>query len=136
MKLARKLTFTLILLTLVVLGVSAELSIGRELSLSEADMLRDHQVMGAAMGAAFSAVYRASGEGRARALLDSANAGESQVRLRWIPLDDAQASQSRPPLDPSITGELRAGHSVGRIEPDAPPHGRVVTYIPVRLDSS
>jgi signal transduction histidine kinase len=86
-KLVQKLTLALILGVFVVLAANAFFRVRREVALFQSDRVRDHQLVGLALGAAFAAVWRAEGEAHARAMLDQANAREDKISVRFVGAD-------------------------------------------------
>src|SRR5262249_20208355 len=59
----------------------------REVALFQSERVRDHQLVGLALGAAFAALWRAEGEAHARAMLEQASAREDKIGIRWVPAE-------------------------------------------------
>jgi two-component system, NtrC family, sensor kinase len=89
MRLARKLTFYLVAGILAILTLWAALAVQREVRLFETDMVRDHELLARAMATAYTRVWRIDGREHAIELLKRVNAGESPVRVRFVPRDMA-----------------------------------------------
>src|SRR5215468_2880174 len=87
MKLVQKLTLALILGISTVLAVNGYFRVRREVALFQSERVRDHKLVGLALGAAFAALWRAEGEARARAMLEQASAREDKIGIRWVPAD-------------------------------------------------
>ncbi len=87
MKLVNKLTVALIVGTSAVLAVNGYLRVRREVALFESDRIRDHKLVGLALGAAFAAVWRAEGQGEAEAMIEQVNAREDKLRIRYLTAD-------------------------------------------------
>jgi signal transduction histidine kinase len=121
MKLVQKLTLALILGISVVLAVNGYFRVRREVALFQSDRVRDHELVGLALGAAFTALWRAEGEHRARAMLDQASAREDKISIRWVPED---------PFPAAIPGE-----SVTRTSADADGQRARRTYVPFAAPS-
>jgi two-component system NtrC family sensor kinase len=93
MRLARKLILAMVVGVAVVLAVNAYYRVQRELAAFDADMERDHQVLGAILRRTVTSVWEASGREAALGTLHTAVPASGEVRLRWI---DAGARPSRP----------------------------------------
>jgi signal transduction histidine kinase len=98
-KLAQKLSLTLVVGVLIVVAAFAYPRIRRETSLFENDMRRDHVLMGTILSAVLADVWILDGEKRALAVLDRANASKEGVSLRWIWFDEPRTSTHGPWLD-------------------------------------
>ena len=103
MKLVRKLTLALVLGISAVLVVNGWFRVRREVALFESDRVRDHKLIGLALGAAIVAVWRVDGEAQARATIAQANAREDKVRIRWVGL--AALPHGDAALDAATAGE-------------------------------
>jgi two-component system NtrC family sensor kinase len=106
-KLVQKLTLSLVLGISVVLAANAGLRVRREVALFQSDRVRDHRLVGLALGAAFAAVWRAEGEAHARAMLDQANAREDKIGVRFVGADPGL------PGDPGVRQTYVAMPGVG-----------------------
>ncbi len=84
MKLVLKLTLALILGISVVLATNGYFRVRREVALFESSRVRDHELVGLALSAAFAAVWRAEGEAHARAMLEQASAREDKIAVQWV----------------------------------------------------
>jgi len=85
MKLVQKLSLALILGIMIVLSANGYLRVRREVALFQTGRVRDHELLGLALSAAFSAVWRTEGEAHAKAMLVQASAREGQISIRWVP---------------------------------------------------
>lgn len=130
MKLARKLTFALLLGIALVMGVSAWLQVSRERELFATDTAADELDMARAVRAAAGFVAATEGAQRAEELVRVMDAAEQKLRLRWIALDPAAALPA--PLGRADLELLRAGREVTLVGSDAA-DARRFTYVPVPL---
>ena len=71
MKIVPKLTLALIAGTCVILSANGYVRVGREVRFFEADRLRDHEMIGRALCASATSVWKAEGEGPALASVDA-----------------------------------------------------------------
>ncbi len=85
MKLVQKLSLALILGIMIVLSANGYLRVRREVALFQTGRVRDHELLGLALSAAFAAVWRTEGEAHAKAMLVQASAREGQISIRWVP---------------------------------------------------
>jgi signal transduction histidine kinase len=123
MKLVQKLTLALILGISVVLAINGTLRVRREVALFRSDRVRDHQLVGLALGAAFAALWRSEGEGRARQMLDQASAREDKLAIRWVSADPFGPPRAGAPAGEAVT-QIATGD-------DGQPVRR--TYVPITL---
>jgi two-component system NtrC family sensor kinase len=84
MKLVQRLTLALILGISVVLAVNGYFRVRREVALFQSDRVRDHKLVGLALSAAFSALWRSEGEAHARQMLEQASAREDKIGIHWV----------------------------------------------------
>src|SRR5579859_7083405 len=116
MKLVQKLSIALVAGTTAILAVNGVLRVRREVALFESDRVRDHRLIGSAVGAAVAAVWRTDGPERALSLIDQANLREGKVHLRWVWVEDGYGQpRPRPGVD---LGNLAAGSSLTLIRDD------------------
>ena len=102
MKLVQKLTLALILGISVVLAANGYFRVRREVALFQSERVRDHKLVGLALGAAFGALWRAEGEAHARAMLEQASAREDKLAIRWVPEGAfAMGETPKPPAQPA-----------------------------------
>jgi signal transduction histidine kinase len=129
MKVVQKLTLALILGMLVVLGGNGYFRVRREVALFQSDRVRDHKLVGLALGAAAAAMWRADGEAAARAMLAQANVREDKIAIRLV--DAVDAPDVRAELD-----RLGPGESATHLVKDE--RGRPLrrTWVPVAVDSA
>jgi signal transduction histidine kinase len=86
MKLVPKLTLALVIAMCCVLAVNGYLRVRREVGYVEADRIRDHEMVGRALGAAFSTVWRTEGQASAMSVIDEAE-GHFSMSIRWVDAD-------------------------------------------------
>src|SRR4051812_21251642 len=84
MKLARKLTLSLLVALCAVLALHAWLQAQREVAFYEADARRDDRFIGTTLAAAFDKTWSLEGRARAMALVEEVNAHPGPVRVRWV----------------------------------------------------
>ncbi|APR86412.1 sensor histidine kinase [Minicystis rosea] len=135
MKLARKLTFALVLGVFVVLALSAYVRVRREAGIFEADIRRDNHTMGRALSAAVLEVWRTEGEARALHIVSEANERESQVDIRWVWLDAPDGDAFAPRLPRANVGPIREGREVVQKTPREGVSW-MVTCLPVPVPSA
>src|SRR5687767_11518505 len=91
MKLVPKLTLALVLAMCCVLAVNGYLRVKREIGYVEADRLRDHEMVGRALGAAFAAIWRSEGRASAMSVIDEAG-GHFSMTIGWVDATDVATS--------------------------------------------
>jgi two-component system NtrC family sensor kinase len=131
MRVVPKLTLAFILCTTAVLSMNGLLRVQREVAVFEQDRVRDHRVMGRALGEAIAAVWRSDGEESALSVLSHVNVPQAHVRVRWVWLDEI-ASDKRAPLDVAALNATAEGTPVSTVWIDPSGADFRVTY--VRLD--
>jgi two-component system, NtrC family, sensor kinase len=93
MKLVPKLTLALVMAMCFVLAVNGFFRVKREMGYFEDDRVRDHEMVGRALGAAFAAIWRSEGPASAMKVIDEAK-GHFSMMIRWIDAADVPASCS------------------------------------------
>src|SRR6188508_3437399 len=86
MKLVLKLTLALVVAMCAVLAVNGYFRVKREVGYAEADRVRDHEMVGRALGAAFATIWRSEGRTSAMSVIDEAE-GHFSMTIRWIEAD-------------------------------------------------
>jgi two-component system, NtrC family, sensor kinase len=129
MKVVQKLTLAMIMGMLIVLGGNGYFRVRREVALFRSDRVRDHKLVGLALGAAVAAMWRSDGEAAARAMLDQANMREDKIGIRLV--DAPEISLPRAELD-----ALGPGESVTHLVQDDRGRPTRRTWVPVAVDSS
>src|ERR1700727_2583220 len=119
MRLVQKLSLALILTTSTILAVGGGLRLQREVGVLEVDRMRDHHVIGRAVGAAIAAVWRSDGEKKALAVLEQANAPSGRVHMRWVWLE-ADPSGPKPAFDVAAIEAVPMGETITRVVPNPP----------------
>ena len=134
MRLVRKLTLALLAGFAVIFALQAWLSMDEFAQAYDADITRDHKVMGRALAAAVAASLRDHGPNSAISMIAEADARELQTEIRWVHLQAAPGSPDAPalPREEVIPAEL--GHDVTKVDRSLGEHGMVYTYTPVLLD--
>ncbi len=84
MKLVPKLTLALVTAMCGVLAVNAYFRVRREVSYVEGDRVRDHEMVGRALGAAVGALWRSEGRASALKVIDAAEVHFSRIDIRWV----------------------------------------------------
>jgi signal transduction histidine kinase len=135
MKVVQKLTLAFILCTSAVLAVNGLLRVRREVDIYEIDRIRDHRLMGHALGDALAAVWQSDGQTRALAVLAHVNTPETRIRARWVWLDGLGFG-IRPSLRPDVLASSGTGDPVSVIGFDQEGADFRYTYIPLAVDPS
>jgi two-component system NtrC family sensor kinase len=112
MKLVPKLTLALVTAMCGVLLVNGYYRVKREVGYAEADRVRDHEMVGRALGAAFAAVWRSEGRASAMRVVDEA-AGHFAMKIRWVDTPQVPAACSEL-WDETSFDEALAGRPVTR----------------------
>jgi signal transduction histidine kinase len=111
MKLVPKLTLALIAGTVLVLAANGYFRVRRETAQLRGDRVHNHALVGRALGAAVSAVWRSDGRSGALRVIQGANEHEGVERIRWI--DVAAVSDAH--TDPKVLEGLPAGETFTRV---------------------
>lgn len=130
MKLARKITFALVLLAFAVIAGLEAVEVRRELERSSVDMDHDHRLLGHSLGGSIAQAWALAGEAEALTLLSEANHFQEQVRLRWVWLDEGPNGLPPPGVPAELLPALRAGQDISQEDTDEPP-GIMRSYTPV-----
>jgi len=91
MKLVPKLTLALVTAMCCVLAVNGYYRVKREVGYVEDDRVRDHEMVGRALGAAFAAVWRSEGRASAMTVIDEAE-GHFAMKIRWLDASEVPSS--------------------------------------------
>ncbi|HTF36445.1 MAG TPA: HAMP domain-containing sensor histidine kinase [Myxococcota bacterium] len=134
MRLVRKLTFALLAGFAVIFAIQAWLSMREFAEAYEADISRDHRVMGRALAAAVAASLRDHGPDAAVSIIAEADAHELQTEIRWVRLDAPPGSANAPALPREQVVPAELGHDVSLVDHSRGEHGMVYTYTPVLVD--
>jgi two-component system NtrC family sensor kinase len=134
MRVVPKLTLAFILCTSAVLAINGLLRVEREVGIYEKERIRDHRLMGLALGEAIAAVWHSDGQARALAVLAHVNTPEAHVRVHWIWLDDL-AAMPRAPVDPRELRGMPEGPPISVLWSDESGADFRYTYVPVRVDA-
>jgi two-component system, NtrC family, sensor kinase len=135
MKLARKLTMTLILGILAVMASYAYLQVRQEVVLFEADFERMRR-LGRMMRVIIEAVWQTDGETRVRQLIDQANESEPEINIEVVSFDQLAGDPQRVPLSAADLNALAAGDTVRRVREDkAGQHWRE-SFVPLTIGTT
>ena len=136
MRLTLKLTLATLLGVLLVVAGYTYVTARREVAQFDRDNRAHHQVLGSALAAAFASAWTAGGMSNARAMLESANANQATVRIRWVSLDGLDPATAPPfQIPPAVLLALARGQTVSVSAPPDLPGARLYTYVPVPLVS-
>ncbi len=132
MRIARKLTIALVLAVCAVLAVHGYLTSRREIAFFEADTQRDARMMGRALAAVVSELWRTEGEERARKTIGEANEREASVNFKYVSL------LPHAEVKPSVALERIGTPDPGRVSVvrDLQGDGTIYTYVPLAIDAS
>jgi two-component system, NtrC family, sensor kinase len=126
MRVVLKLTLALIAGTLIILAGNGYFRVRREVDLFRSERVRDHRLVGTALGAAIAAMWRTNGETEARAMLEQASAREDKLTIRWLDAADRAGGVDLARLGP--------GEAETTIVADARGHEARRTFVPVVVD--
>ncbi|HEY8038407.1 MAG TPA: HAMP domain-containing sensor histidine kinase [Polyangiaceae bacterium] len=130
MRLVQKLSLAFMVGTTAILAANGYFRVRREVTLFQADRVRDHELIGRTLRASVAGVWRSEGEADAMRLIDAASSGESRVRLRWVWLEgDGAARGVR--VAPAELARLAPGSMITRIAPDDHGEDERYTYVPM-----
>lgn len=134
MRVVPKLTLAFILCTSSILALNGFLRVRREVAVFDADRLRDHRLMGLALGEALSAVWHSDGQTRALEALAHVNAPDARIKVRWVWLDEL-AAPPRAPLDAGEVAAAPDGAPVSVVWFDPSGADFRYTFVPLRVTS-
>jgi signal transduction histidine kinase len=135
MRLARKLTFALVLGILIVLAGNAVFRVRREIQLFANDSQRDSLLVGRVLAGAVERVWPSLGEEQALDVVEDANQRESTVRIRFVWLDAGAGEARSPEVDPTSPGSTRLPGGERFVRAPIDPHGTdaFYTYVPLAV---
>ena len=129
MRLVQKLSLGFLAATTAILAVNGYFRVHREIALFQADRVRDHDLIGRALGAAVGAVWRSEGEAQAMQLIGAANVGEGRIRFRWV----WSTPGAHVRIDPNRIAEVGPGGTITEIAPDDHGDNERFTYAPLTV---
>src|SRR5688572_32319091 len=120
MKLARQMVFGLLLGVIVVLSLGAWLRVQREVAQFDADMERDHLLVGRAIATGVTRTWRSEGENAGFDFMRSFSSEPHHVQVRWVWLEGAVTADTTPRLDaarmrPAVAGQELADRKSTRL---------------------
>lgn len=130
MRVAHKLTLTLIGGILLVHAGSAWLRVEREVELFEDDAARDSKVLGRALRHAVEKTWSTSGEEAAIQLVEHSNSRESHLDIRWVWRDAQPGGEHAPAASPAELARLSDGSFTLQLGDGV---GAFYTYVPVKV---
>jgi len=133
MRLVQKLSLAFIVSTTAILSVAGGLRAQREVGYLEYDRMRDHHLIGRALGAAVASVWHSDGEGRALAVIQQVSAPSGRVHMRWIWLEGG-SPDAKPAFDAAAIEATPLGDTITRVVTDPPGPGMRYTYVPLAVD--
>ncbi len=136
MRLVQKLSLAFVLTTGAIIAVSGAIRAQREVAVLDFDRVRDHRIIGRAIGAAIAAVWHSDGEARALAVLDLANVPDGRVHMRWVWLEGGPPGLHTA-FDLAIVEATPVGEAITRVVPPAPGASEEAmryTYVPLAVD--
>ncbi len=132
MKIVPKLTLVMAVGAIAIMAVHTAFRVSREVTYFEADMRRDHEVLGQAIAAGFADAWKRASPDEAMRLLSRANAAERHVHVRWVSLDVAPGA-----VGGAVAGvdlqRLRQGREESFAVRSGP--GVFYTYVPAEVAS-
>ena len=135
MRLARKLTITVISGILAVFAARGYLGAKREIAMLAAEMRENQETIARSLRPALVSVWRSEGKSKALELLRYADNRMRKVQIRWVSLDGAQEALFEPLMPLAALAPVRSGREVTQILGDGR-RQRHVTYLPVTIDGT
>ncbi len=132
MRFARKLALALWLGVCLIYVANAAQRVVVEVRSFEADMRRDHEVMGRGLAPATVLIWTAEGQQRAIAVVEQTNRNESRITIRWVDLAAPAGHPDRPAAPASVLGAVADGATVSWA--DRLGANTLHTYVPLRVE--
>jgi signal transduction histidine kinase len=133
MKLALRVALAVIAGVVLVLGAFGYLRVAREIAMFDADMRKDHALIGSTLAVQVSDTWLAHGPERAMAVVALADSNREGVHIGWVPRDSGHALQH---IDWSRLREIQ--HQVAlltgplnSLQPSDTGRPYLVSYVPV-----
>jgi len=108
------------------------LSIQRDVELYNKDMQRKARLLAYSLRNPIISIWQELGQKRALQLINDANAGESEITIRWIWIDNEIDSNHKPLTDSAILSDLKKGKDLfitTKLVGSAEEH--LISYIPI-----
>lgn len=131
MRLALKVVLSTVLGTLLVMIAFGYFRARREMSVFDADMRKDHQLIGATLGVCVASTWAAVGQLQALELIQRANADRPGIRIGWIYSDGRQDTHI-PVFRWDPPSDFRSIAHVVLPDPGDARRSYLVTRVPVR----
>ncbi len=132
MKIFHKLTLTLLGSVLAALALNAHSAVRTEIVRFEKEIGEHQAVIGTALRPAVLDVWRSDGPERALQIVDQADKNMRHVLIRWVWLGPTDP-KTRPAIAADRFGEIVGSTGLTWIDTSVGPHGRLYTYVPVKL---
>jgi len=133
MRLARKLTLSIVFGVLVVLSAHAFLTIRSDGTFSEQQIKSDAHRTGTLLVQAMARIWKGENEVRALEMVDEANEDNSLVHLRWVLLNVADDDPYAPRAPRALLGPLALGREVYFRDVNADGEAVLRTYVPAPI---
>jgi signal transduction histidine kinase len=133
MRLARKLTLSLVASVLCVLGVHAFFAARTDVAYSERTLARDAHLTGHALSIAVAEIWRRDGEVRALQMNEDANEEDSHVRIRWVWLNAREDDPYAPRAPRALLEPVALGQEITYRDTSANGEEVVRTYVPAAI---
>jgi signal transduction histidine kinase len=127
-RVALKLTAFILVLLIAVLALEGWLRVQREREVFEQDIEHEQRLLGRALRPSIELAWRTEGLSEAEAILDRAQRGESEVRIRLVSVDGA--GEDAPLHRGTARAAIARGSEANLIDRSSSP-GVVFTYVPV-----
>jgi signal transduction histidine kinase len=127
---ARNLVFWLLAAICVVLALQGALRVRNAVEVFDADMRRDHELLGRGLGAAVIAMWTSHGAEAARDLVHHADPPSTDVEVRWVALQPG-APGDPTTLDEATLATLMHGSIVHAAAHNAAGEERLATWVPL-----
>src|SRR4051812_33047827 len=116
MRFARKLALALWLGICLIYLLNALHRMDAEVKTVEADIRRDHAVMGRGLAPATVLLWEAEGAERALAVVEQTNRNESQMLIRWVDLAASAALSDKPTAPADVLAPVARGEALSWVD--------------------
>jgi len=134
MKVAAKLVSAAILGIVLLSAIDGFVRVRREIAVFDVDMRRDAIHLARTTRDLIAEVWRLSGRDRALEILDGISAQKHALHVKFVWLDAADDPTHVPAVSVGRLAPVLHGEELCVEDPESPPSGRLLTYVPIRLE--